>query len=59
MSKCKKVVCSGRLGLLKWKCKREAIKDGYCWQHHPCAVKKREDKSEKRLVAKPFYLINK
>lgn len=27
-------------------CSRKSVKDGYCKQHHPDAIKKREKKSE-------------
>jgi len=54
---CKKIVSSGRLGLIKSRCLRKATKDGYCWQHHPDAIKKREIHAEKKLAAKPIYMI--
>lgn len=28
-------------------CERKATKEGYCWQHHPDAVKKRQEESDK------------
>ena len=31
-----------------YQCNRKAVKDGYCKQHHPDAVKEREDKSQQR-----------
>ena len=58
MEQCKKIVHRGRLGLIKYQCTRKAIKDGYCWQHQPDAIKKREEKAEKRLAATPFYMIH-
>ncbi len=57
-ARCKKIVHSGRLGLIKRQCTRKANKDGYCWQHHPYAIKKREEKAEKRLAVTPFYMIH-
>ena len=59
IARCKKIVHRGRLGLIEYQCRREVNKDGYCWQHHPDAIKKREEKAEKRLVATPFYMIHK
>lgn len=35
-------------------CKRRATKDGYCWQHHPDTVKKREEMAAKKLEATPI-----
>lgn len=58
MNRCNKKVRTGRLGLLEHQCMRRAIKDGYCWQHHPDAVKERERKAEKKLEATPFYMIH-
>lgn len=43
---CKAQVSDGRTGL--WNCSRRATKDGFCWQHHPDAVKKREQESQRR-----------
>lgn len=54
--KCKQIVHFGNLGIIKRQCNRTSIKDEYCWQHHPDAVKMREEISEKRLAAKPIYL---
>jgi len=56
--RCRAIIHSGTLGIIKTQCLRRATKDGYCWQHHPDAVKKREEKAEKRLAAKPFYMIH-
>ena len=33
-------------------CERKATEDGYCWQHHPDAVKKRQEESDKRSAKK-------
>lgn len=30
------------------RCPRKAVKDGYCYQHHPEAVQKRKEEAEKR-----------
>lgn len=57
MEQCKEIVHSGNLGILRERCKRMASKGGYCWQHHPEAVKKREEIAEKRLANKPLYMI--
>lgn len=57
MERCKQKIHSGNLGIIKTQCMREAIRDGYCWQHHPIVVKKREDKAEKRLANRPLYLM--
>ena len=57
-NRCKKTVSSGTLGIIKNQCKRKATKDGYCWQHHPAAVKKREQHAEKKLAATPFYMLH-
>ena len=43
---CKQNVYSDRSS---WRCNRKATKDGYCWQHHPDAVKKRDEKMSKRI----------
>ena len=56
--RCKAIVHSGNLGIIKTRCLRNATKDGYCWQHHPDAVKKREEHSEKKLAATPFYMLH-
>lgn len=32
----------------KSRCSRKAVKDGYCWQHHPEAVKRRAKQAEQR-----------
>lgn len=55
--KCKKTVYRNR-GLIDYQCNRKAIKDGYCWQHHPNFVKEQERKAEKRLEATPFSMIH-
>ena len=34
------------------KCARKAVKDGYCKQHHPDAVKERQEKSSARWEEK-------
>ncbi len=57
--KCKKIVGHYRLGLMRKRCERNAIKDGYCWQHHPDEVKKREEHRAKKLEATPFNMIHK
>jgi hypothetical protein len=54
--KCKKMVSHFR-GLLREQCKRNAVKDGYCKQHHPIEVKKRAEQREKRHMATPFGMI--
>lgn len=53
---CSKVVSHFR-GLIREQCKRRAVKDGYCKQHHPNEVKKREDHREKKLAVTPFSMI--
>jgi len=58
MEGCKKIVSSGTLGIIRNKCARKASKDGYCWQHHPDAVKEQEKHAEKKLEATPFYMIH-
>lgn len=47
---CKEWV-TGSLGGL-FRCYRWATKDGYCWQHHPDAVKARQEKASARWEAK-------
>jgi len=60
MDRCKNIVSHSRLGLIKAQCKRKVFRDGYCWQHHPKAIKDREDHREKKLEATPFVMfINK
>lgn len=48
-NKCKEYVSKG-MGLFL--CSRRPWRDGYCKQHHPDAVKKREEESERRFRAK-------
>ena len=31
------------------RCSRYAVRDGYCTQHHPDSVAKRQDEAEERL----------
>jgi len=38
-------------------CKRFAVKDGFCKQHHPDEVKKREEQRAKKLDATPFNMF--
>jgi len=44
-------------------CSRRIWKDGYCKQHHPDSVKKREQEKEARWLEKkkesPYYLLEK
>lgn len=42
---CKEMVMKG---FHSYQCSRKAVKDGYCRQHHPDAVKKQHEESEKR-----------
>ena len=35
-------------------CSRNAVKDGYCKQHHPDSVAKRKKESEERLRRSPY-----
>jgi hypothetical protein len=42
MDRCK-FYKDSRRDYVDFQCSRKAIKDGYCWQHHPESVKKRED----------------
>lgn len=57
MQKCKKIISHFR-GLLRDQCKRDAVMDGYCKQHHPDEVKKREEHRGKKLEATPFSMIH-
>jgi hypothetical protein len=49
MEKCKKDVWEG---YHSHRCTRNAVKDGYCKQHHPASVKEREEKSTKAYQEK-------
>ena len=62
-TRCKEEVC----GKSRWpryhQCQRKAVRDGYCIQHHPEAVKEREIKSRERYEEKfknsDFYRLKK
>ena len=45
--KCKKEVWSH---FHHYPCSRYAVKDGYCWQHHPDKVAKRKRLSEEKFL---------
>ena len=49
--KCKEKVWSEN-GWRMRRCSRNAVKDGYCNQHHPDAIKARRKKSEERYNEK-------
>ena len=58
--KCKKEVWN------RWnyfQCSRNAVKDGYCWQHHPDEVIKRErlydEKFQRKLDNNPYKKLKK
>ncbi len=55
--RCKKVVSFYR-GLKREQCKRNEKLDGYCYQHHPDEVKKRELHRSKRHDAIPFNMLH-
>jgi hypothetical protein len=57
MEKCKKMVHTGPQRLINYRCNREATKDGFCWQHHPDAVKKREAHRAKVLELTPYTMF--
>lgn len=52
---------AGFRGMIRRQCSRKASKDGYCSQHHPDAVKKREKEVEKRDEERrknsPYYRL--
>lgn len=58
---CKELVSSWN-GWGVSKCSRNALKDGYCNQHHPDAVKSRQEASDKRrkekLDTNPLIVAN-
>lgn len=58
--KCKKIVWSGPRpqGLTKSQCRRKALENGYCWQHDPIEVKKREEHRAKKHEAVPFNMLH-
>ena len=45
--RCKKFVSRGTWAR-QGQCNRNAVKDGYCKQHHPDSVAKRNEESQKR-----------
>ena len=50
--RCKRRVRSDTMGWHDHQCKRKAWKDGFCKQHHPTGVAKREEEKEKRYQEK-------
>jgi hypothetical protein len=52
MIRCKKNIVATAMGFHYQRCSRAAIRDGYCWQHHPDAVKERQDESDRRYREK-------
>ena len=56
-AQCKATIHTGNLGIIEYQCTRKAIKDDYCWQHHPAKVKERELHRLKKLEATPFSFI--
>ena len=58
--KCKKEVWNG---YNHGECLRKAVRDEYCWQHHPDSVAKREKLSEERyqkqLESSPIMKLEK
>lgn len=52
--RCKQEVSgTGTWGVFhRHQCNRRAVKDGYCKQHHPDSVKKRQEESEERYHEK-------
>lgn len=59
-NQCKAKVWTGPRpqGLMSHRCRRKAIKDGYCKIHHPDEVKRRQEKIGRRLAATPFNMIH-
>ncbi len=55
--RCKQIIYRYR-GLIFHKCLRYSTKDGYCKQHHPDEVKKRELHRQKKHDATPFNMIH-
>ncbi len=58
--RCREEVLDG-MGFHSHQCSRKAVKDGYCKQHHPDAVKERDAKSRARWEEKrkeePWYVL--
>jgi len=48
MSNCKEIIWTD---YPERRCSRKAKLDGYCKQHHPASVKKRQEDSERRQLA--------
>ena len=49
--KCKESVYDAR-GYYSRQCSRDAVKDGYCKQHHPDTIKKKEEARKAKWDAK-------
>ncbi|RLC29319.1 hypothetical protein DRH13_05885, partial [Candidatus Woesebacteria bacterium] len=54
MEKKLKAQCKAKTfdGWNRFPCERNATKEGYCWQHHPDNIEKRQKKSDEKWEAK-------
>ncbi len=47
-----KVLVWSPTGWHRYQCSRKTVKDGFCKQHHPDSVKKREEEKERKFLEK-------
>ncbi|MHA1345016.1 MAG: hypothetical protein ACTSO3_01315 [Candidatus Heimdallarchaeaceae archaeon] len=58
-----KVLVWSPTGWHRYQCSRKTVKDGFCKQHHPDSVKKREEEKERKFLEKqknsPWHRLDK